>query len=75
MNSKTPVTVALDQLNASYTFFAHAGPVNSLQQAAEERGQLPQQIVRTILFRLAQDAYVMVLIADNRLIGKRCVAI
>ena len=61
--NQTSVTQALDQLNVPYTFFAHEGPVHSLEQAAEERGQLPEQIVRSILFRLAQDAYVMVLMA------------
>lgn len=63
MVDSTPVTQALDQLNAPYTFFQHPGPVSSLQQAATERGQLPEQIIRTILFRLSQNEYVMVLMA------------
>ncbi len=63
MNDSTPVTQALDQLNIPYTFFRHDGPVHSLEQAAEERGQQPEQIVRSILFRLAQDEFVLVLMA------------
>ncbi len=63
MNDSTPVTQALDQLNIPYTFFRHDGPVHSLEQAAEERGQQPEQIVRSILFRLAQDDFVLVLMA------------
>lgn len=63
INNSTPVTQALDQLNVPYTFFEHSGAVNSLAQAAAERNQLPEQIVRTILFRLSQDNYVLVLIA------------
>ena len=63
MNDSTPVTQALDRLNVPYTFFKHDGPVHSLAQAAEERGQQPEQIVRSILFRLAQDEFVLVLMA------------
>lgn len=63
VNNSTPVTRALDQLGTPYTFFQHSGPVKSLEQAAEERGQQPEQIIRSILFRLRQDEYVMVLIA------------
>ena len=33
------------------------------EQAATERGQQPEQIIRSILFRLAKDEYVLVLVA------------
>lgn len=59
----TPVTRALDALGVPYRFFRHPRPVHSLEQAASERGQQPEQIVRSILFRLAEGSYVMVLIA------------
>lgn len=59
----TPVTRALDDMGVPYTFFQHPGPVKSLEQAAEERGQRPEQIIRSILFRLRQDEYVLVLMA------------
>jgi Cys-tRNA(Pro)/Cys-tRNA(Cys) deacylase len=49
----TLVTQALDQLGVSYRFFRHPGLVKSLAQAAEERGQRPDQIIRSIVFRLA----------------------
>lgn len=58
-----PVAVYLDQLNIAYRLFTHPGPVNSLEQAAQERGQRPAQVVRSILFRLAQDRFAMVLVA------------
>jgi Cys-tRNA(Pro) deacylase len=61
--NSTPVTLALDELKVPYRFFRHSGRVHSLDQAAEERGQRPEQIVRSILFRLSQDEYVMVLVA------------
>jgi len=59
----TPVTRALDALGISHRFFQHPGKVHSLEQAAQERGQEPGQIIRSIVFRLAQDEFVMVLVA------------
>ena len=59
----TPVTRALDRLNIPYRVFVHPGPIKSLEQAAEERGQQPEQIVRSLLFRLSKDAFVMALMA------------
>ncbi|MCI0649371.1 MAG: YbaK/EbsC family protein [Chloroflexi bacterium] len=63
MKDSTPVTRALEAAGVPYRFFRHPGPVHSLEQAAEERGQRPEQVVRSIVFRLAQDEYVMVLMA------------
>lgn len=62
MNS-TPVTHALDELRIRYRVFQHPGEVTSLEQAAEERGQFPQQVIRSIVFRISHDEYVMVLMA------------
>ena len=59
----TPVTRALDAQNISYRIFQHPGPIESLEQAASERGQTPDQVIRSIVFRLSQDEYVMVLMA------------
>jgi len=59
----TPVTQALDALKVPYRFFEHPGQVRSLEQAARERGQRPEQIVRSIVFRLSEDAFIMVLVA------------
>ncbi|MEZ4679166.1 MAG: YbaK/EbsC family protein [Caldilineaceae bacterium] len=49
-----PVSVTLTKLGVPHTIFRHTGPVNSLEQAAAERGQQPEQIVRSILFRLGR---------------------
>ncbi len=46
--------------------FVHPGPVHSLEQAAQERGQHPDQVVRSIVFRVGQGEYVMVLVAGAR---------
>ena len=59
----TPVTLALDKLNIPYRVFVHPGPIKSLQQAASERGQKPEQIIRSLLFRLSKEAFVMALMA------------
>ncbi len=59
----TPVSRALDALPAPYRLFRHAGPVHSLEQAAEERGQRPEQVVRSIVFRVGAGEFVMVLVA------------
>lgn len=63
MADTTPVSLALTALNVPHHEFRHAGPVLSLEQAAAERGQQPEQIIRSLLFRLAADKFVMVLMA------------
>lgn len=68
MPTQTPVTQELDARAIPYRTFRHPGPVHSLEQAAAERGQQPQQIVRSILFRVgasgaAGKGYVLVLVA------------
>jgi Cys-tRNA(Pro) deacylase len=62
----TPVTRELDAKQIPYRLFRHPGPVRSLEHAAQERGQRPEQVVRSILFRLAQEQFVMVLVAGPR---------
>ncbi len=59
----TPVSRALTALGIPHRQFRHPGPVRSLEQAARERGQAPEQVVRSLLFRLAADEFVMVLVA------------
>ena len=64
--SLTPVGRALRGRNIPFREFRHPGPVSSLEQAAAERGQRLEQIIRSILFRLAQDEYLMMLVAGPR---------
>lgn len=59
-------TPAIDELQARaipHRIFQHTGPIESLEQAALERSQRPEQVIRSIVFRLAEDAFVMVLMA------------
>lgn len=66
MVDSTPVTRYLDERSIPYRFFQHAMPVHSLGQAARERGQRVEQIIRSILFRLSRGGFVMVLIPGER---------
>lgn len=61
-----PVSSALMQLGVPHRIFRHPGPVHSLEQAAAERGQTPEQVIRSILFRVSADEFVMVLITGAR---------
>jgi Cys-tRNA(Pro) deacylase len=58
-----PVSIALEKMNIPHTVFHHEKPVNSFEQAAEDRGQRPSQIIRSILFRVGEDDYLMALVA------------
>lgn len=63
MTTITPVSQALSDLNIPHRVFTHPGPVNTLEQAAEERGQRPNQVIRSLLFRINKGDYVMLLVA------------
>jgi Cys-tRNA(Pro) deacylase len=65
----THVTRELDRNQIPYRFFRHAGQVTSLEQAARERGQKPEQVIRSILFRLSEGEYLLVLVAGPRQIS------
>ena len=60
-----PVSIALEELGVPHKIFRHENPVTSFEQAASERGQRVSQVVRSILFRVAEDDFVMVLIAGS----------
>jgi len=61
--STTPVTKYLDEKGYAYRYFKHDHQITSLEEAAKERGQVPDQIVRSIVFHLADGEFVMVLVA------------
>ena len=69
MSELPPIARALDELHVPYQLFVHAGPVHSLEQAARERNQLPDQVIRSIVFRVGKDEFLMVLIAGDRQIA------
>jgi len=61
-----PAAPELEARHIPYRVFRHSQPVNSVEQAAEQRGQRPGQVVRSIVFRLEQDEYLMVLVTGGR---------
>lgn len=63
MNETPPASIALEELGIPHKVFRHKNPVTSFEQAASDRGQRASQIVRSILFRIAEDEFIMVLVA------------
>jgi Cys-tRNA(Pro) deacylase len=59
--TETAVTRALDQMGLDYRLHEHETQLRSLEQAAQERGLEPEQIVRSLLFRVEDGSYVLVL--------------
>ncbi len=70
-NDLPPAARALDEKKIPYRLYRHAGPVRSLEQAARERNLQPEQIIRSILFRVGKGTFVMVLIAGSRQVDWR----
>jgi Cys-tRNA(Pro)/Cys-tRNA(Cys) deacylase len=59
----SPAVRYLETHGIAFQLFQHPGPIHSLEQAAQERGQQPEQIVRSIVFRLAEETFLMVLMS------------
>lgn len=62
---KPPASIALEKLNIPHRVFQHEKPLHSFEQAAAERNQRPEQIVRSILFQIRPEEFVMVLVAGR----------
>jgi Cys-tRNA(Pro)/Cys-tRNA(Cys) deacylase len=60
-----PISIILEKLGVAHQIFHHEKPVHSFEQAAEDRNQRPGQIVRSILFRVKDGEYAMVLMAGQ----------
>jgi Cys-tRNA(Pro) deacylase len=69
--TETPATRDLASRGVAFRIFRHLAPVHSLEQAARERGQHPDQVIRSILFRVSQDEFVMVLVAGEEQVDWR----
>jgi len=63
MIEKPPASVALEKLNIPHQVFRHETPVTSFEQAASDRNQKPEQVVRSILFQIRPEEFLMVLVA------------
>ena len=66
---KSPAIQYLQDACIAYSLYMHTGPVTSLEQAAAERGQTPDQVVRSILFRLSENQYLMALMPGPKQIS------
>ena len=62
---KPPASIALEEQNIAHQVFRHEKPLLSFEQAAAERNQRPEQIVRSILFQIRPEEFVMVLVAGR----------
>jgi len=71
MSEKPPASIALEKMNIPHELFVHEGPVRSIGQAAAERNQAVSQVVRSILFRLRENEYAMVLVAGPNQVSWR----
>ena len=69
--SKPPASIALDQLGIPHRVFRHETPVESFEQAASDRNQRPEQVVRSILFQVRPEEFVMVLRAGREQVDWR----
>ena len=61
--NKPPASLALEELGIPHRIFFHEGSVTSFEQAALERGQRESQVVRSILFQIRPEEFMMVLVA------------
>ena len=61
--NQPPASLALDALGIEHRVFIHEQPVTSFEEAASHRNQRPGQIVRSILFNIRPEEYLMVLVA------------
>lgn len=56
-----PVARVLQAQGISFRVYRHGHPIRSLEQAARERGQRLEQVVRSLLFRAGDGDFVLVL--------------
>lgn len=61
----TPATEAADDLGITYRM-VHHGPVSSAEEAAERRGISIGQLAKTLVVRVEEGRYVMVLVPGDR---------
>lgn len=64
-----PASIALKKAKIDHQVFVHQSPVLSIEQAAAERNQEISQVIRSILFRLNERDFAMVLIAGKKQIS------
>ena len=63
MTKTPPVSLALNALNAPHQVFHHEKPFKTMAEAAKAREQEVSQLIRSILFRVGEDDFILVMIA------------
>ena len=63
MAKDPPVSISLTEMNTPHRVFEHKNPIKSMEQAAAERNQDVSQLIRSILFRIGKDEFILVLVA------------
>ncbi len=63
MKNTPPVSSALSAQNAPHQVFIHEKPFKGMAEAAEARNQDVSQLIRSILFRVGKDEFMLALIA------------
>lgn len=63
MKEKAPVASVLEALNAPHKVFEHQKSIKSIEEAATERNQEVSQLIRSILFRVGKDEFMLVMVA------------
>ncbi len=71
MNEKPPASIALEKLGIPHRIFRHETPVDSFEQAASDRNQRPEQVVRSILFQVRSEEFALALIAGRERVDWR----
>lgn len=61
----TPATEAAERLRIEYRM-VHHGPVSSAEEAAQKRGISIDQLAKTLVVRVEEGSYVMVLVPGDR---------
>lgn len=59
MTDRPPASIALEKMNIPHQVFKHETPVNSFEQAASDRNQRPEQVVRSILFQIRPEEFLI----------------
>ena len=67
MTIETPATVVVAASGVSYRVLEY-GPVASLQEAAAKRGVTVAQVMKSLVVRTGEDAFVMVIVPGDRVI-------
>src|ERR1044071_9573322 len=63
MTDQPAASIALETLTIAHQVFWHEKPITSLEEAAADRNQKPEQVVRSILFQIRPEEFLMVLVA------------